>query len=85
MLARSSGCVVALQLALDYPELVGDLVLVEPPLIDPLLPPEDRAAVAAAIGPALGAAMGAAAHGDLRAAFGTFLAAVWCGVTKSGL
>ncbi len=78
VLAHSSGCVFALQLALDYPELVGELVLVEPPLIDPLLPPEDRAAVAAAIGPALGAAVGAAAQGDLPAAFDTTLAAL-CG------
>lgn len=78
LLAHSSGCVVALQLALDHPELVGELVLVEPPLIDPLLPPEDRAAVAAAIGPPLGAAMGAAARGDLSLAFDTFLAAL-CG------
>jgi pimeloyl-ACP methyl ester carboxylesterase len=37
--AHSSGCVFALQLALDHPELVSELVLVEPPLIDPLLPP----------------------------------------------
>lgn len=78
MLAHSSGCVVALQLALDFPELVGELVLVEPPLIDPLLPPEDRAPVAAAIGPVVGAAMGAAAQGDLATAFDTFLAAL-CG------
>lgn len=78
VLAHSSGTVVALQLALDHPELVGELVLVEPPLIDPLLPPEDRATVAAAIGPALGAAMGAAAQGDLRTAFDTVLAAL-CG------
>src|SRR6476469_9721865 len=34
VLAHSSGCVVALQLALDYPELVGEFVLSEPPLID---------------------------------------------------
>jgi len=78
VLAHSSGCVFALQLALDHPELVGELVLVEPPLIDPLLPPADRAATAAAIGPALGAAMGAAAQDDLRTAFDTFLTAV-CG------
>jgi len=70
--------VVALQLALDHPELVGELVLIEPPLIDPLLPPQDRAPVAAAIGPALGAAMGAAAQNDLRTAFDTVLAAL-CG------
>jgi pimeloyl-ACP methyl ester carboxylesterase len=78
VLAHSSGCVVALQLALDHPELVGELILSEPPLIDPLLPPQDRAPVAAMIGPALGAAMGAAAMGDLPTAFDTFLAAL-CG------
>jgi pimeloyl-ACP methyl ester carboxylesterase len=78
VLAHSTGCVVALQLALDHPELVGELVLIEPPLIDPLLPPQDRAPVAAAIGPALGAAMGAAAQNDLRTAFDTVLAAL-CG------
>lgn len=78
VLAHSSGCVVALQLALDHPELVGKLLLVEPPLIDPLLPPDDRAPVAAAIGPALGAAVGAAYQGDLPTAFDTFLAAL-CG------
>ena len=48
VLAHSSGCVVALQLALDHPDLVDELLLVEPPLIDPLLPPDDRAPVAAA-------------------------------------
>ncbi len=78
VLAHSSGCVVALQLALDHPDLVGELVLVEPPLIDPLLPPQDRAPVAALIGPAIGAAMGAAARGDLPTAFDTFLSAL-CG------
>ena len=78
VLAHSSGCVVALQLALDHPELVGELVLSEPPLIDPLLPAEDRAPVAALIGPAIGAAMGAAAQGDLPTAFDIFLAGL-CG------
>ncbi len=78
VLAHSSGCVVALQLALDHPELVGELILVEPPLIEPLVAPADRAAVAAAIGPALGAATGAAAQGDLSTPFDTFMAAV-CG------
>ncbi len=78
VLAHSSGCVIALQLALDHPDLVGELVLVEPPLIDPLLPAPDRAPVAALIGPAIGAAMGAAAQGDLRTAFDTFLSAL-CG------
>jgi pimeloyl-ACP methyl ester carboxylesterase len=78
VLAHSSGCVVALQLALDHPDLVGELVLSEPPLIDPLLPAQDRAPVAALIGPPLGAAMGAAAQGDLPTAFDTFLAAL-CG------
>lgn len=78
VLAHSSGTLVALQMAHDHPETVGDLVLVEPPLIDPLLPPADRADVAAAIGASLGAAMGAAAQGDLRTAFDTFMSAL-CG------
>lgn len=78
VLAHSAGCVFALQLALDHPELVGELVLVEPPLVDPLVPVEDRAAVAAAIGPAVGVAMGAVARGDLPTAFDAFLTAV-CG------
>lgn len=78
VLAHSSGCAVALQLALDHPDLVGELHLIEPPLIDPLLDPQDRVAAAAAIGPAIGASMGAAAQGDLRTAFDTFLAAL-CG------
>lgn len=78
VLAHSSGCVVALQLALDHPTLVSELILIEPPLMDTLLPPADRAAVGAAIGPSMGAAMGAAARGDLPTAFDTFLTAV-CG------
>ncbi|APE35448.1 alpha/beta hydrolase [Nocardia mangyaensis] len=78
ILVHSSGTVVAMQLALDHSDLVGELVLVEPPLIDPLLPPADRATVAAALGPVIGPVIGAAAHGDLRTAFDTFLAAV-CG------
>ena len=78
VIAHSSGCIVALQLALDNPELVSELVLVEPPLIDPLLPPEDRAAVGAMIGPALGSAMGAAMQGDLPGAFDTFMVTL-CG------
>ena len=78
IVAHSSGCVIALQLALDYPELVGELVLSEPPLIDPLLPPADRGPVGAVVGPAIGAAVGAAAQGDLPTAFDTFLAAL-CG------
>jgi pimeloyl-ACP methyl ester carboxylesterase len=35
ILSHSSGAVFALQMALDYPELVTDLVLREPPLIEP--------------------------------------------------
>src|SRR5690349_8187179 len=56
VLAHSSGCAFALQLATDHPDLVSGLVLVEPPLIDPLVDPADRAAVGAVLGPAIGQA-----------------------------
>ena len=78
VVSHSSGAVFALQMALDYPELVTDLVLCEPPLIEPLTPREDHAAIGAVLGPVMGAAMTAAMRGDLPAAFDTFMAAV-CG------
>jgi pimeloyl-ACP methyl ester carboxylesterase len=78
VLAHSVGCVFALQLALDHPDLVSELLLVEPPLIDPLLDPADREAVAALLGPALGAAVGAAMGGDLATAFDLAMSAL-CG------
>ena len=78
VVSHSSGCLIALQLAFDRPDLVSRLVLSEPPLIDPLLDPVDLDQVHAALGPALEAASAAAARGDLRAAFDTFMTAV-CG------
>lgn len=41
LVGHSSGSVIALQLALDRPEVVQSLVLSEPPLIDSLAAPED--------------------------------------------
>ncbi|GAA0471129.1 hypothetical protein Ade02nite_34450 [Paractinoplanes deccanensis] len=72
--AHSSGCVVALQLALDHPGLVRTLSLCEPPLVDALAAPEDREALGAMFGPI----MGLAAAGDLTAAFEAFMTLV-CG------
>jgi pimeloyl-ACP methyl ester carboxylesterase len=78
VVAHSSGCVIALQLAQDRPDLVARLVLSEPPLIDPLLDPDDVPVVGAELGPAMGAAMGAALSGNVPAAFDAFMTAV-CG------
>lgn len=78
VVSHSSGCVIALQLALDRPDLVARLVLSEPPLIDPLLAPTDLDQVHATLGPVMGGAMSAAARGDIPTAFDTFLRAV-CG------
>jgi pimeloyl-ACP methyl ester carboxylesterase len=78
VVAHSSGCLIALQLAHERPDLVARLVLGEPPLIDPLLDPVDAPAVGATLGPAMGAAMAATAAGDTTAAFTAFMTAV-CG------
>ena len=78
VVSHSSGSVIALQLALDRPDLVDRLVLCEPPLIDALLDPADLAQVQAELGPVLGAALGAAAAGDVPGAFDAFMRAV-CG------
>jgi pimeloyl-ACP methyl ester carboxylesterase len=78
VVAHSSACAIALQLAHDRPDLVRDLVLSEPPLVDPLIDPADAAEVAGLLGPAMGAAMGASARGDAPAAFDAFMSAV-CG------
>jgi pimeloyl-ACP methyl ester carboxylesterase len=78
VVSHSSGCLIALQLAADRPDLVSRLVLSEPPLLDPLLDPADVDEVHAALGPALGAAAAAEARGDRRAAFDAFMTAV-CG------
>lgn len=78
VVSHSSGCAIALQLALDRPDLVARLVLSEPPLVDELVDPADLPEVGATVGAALGGAMAAAARGDIPAAFDAFNAAV-CG------
>jgi pimeloyl-ACP methyl ester carboxylesterase len=78
VVAHSSGCIIALQLAHDRPDLVSRLVLSEPPLIDPLLDPADVPVVGAEVGAAMGAAMGAAAAGDVPVAFDGIMT-VLCG------
>jgi pimeloyl-ACP methyl ester carboxylesterase len=78
VVAHSSGCAVALQLALDHPDLVRTLGLCEPPLVDALAAPGDREQLHAAFGPVIGSAMAASARGDLPAAFATFMTLV-CG------
>jgi pimeloyl-ACP methyl ester carboxylesterase len=78
VLAHSSGTTIALQLALDHPELVRTLCLSEPPLLDSLAAPEDHELLHATLGPAIGAALAATARGDLPAAFDLFMTAV-CG------
>ncbi|MEV6304286.1 alpha/beta hydrolase [Actinoplanes sp. NPDC051861] len=78
VVAHSSGSAVALQLAVDHPELVRTLSLCEPPLLDALVAPEDLAQLHAVLGPAIGAAMAAVARGDVAAAFEAFMTPV-CG------
>ena len=78
VVAHSSGTPIALQLALDHPELVRTLCLCEPPLVDTLAAAEDHEPLRAMLGPVIGAAMAATARGDLPAAFDLFMTAV-CG------
>jgi pimeloyl-ACP methyl ester carboxylesterase len=78
VVAHSSGSVIALQLALDRPELVRSLVLSEPPLLDCLAAPEDLELLQTVLGPVIGGAVAAAAAGDVAAAFEAFMGAV-CG------
>lgn len=78
VLAHSSGSVIALQLALDRPELLRSLILSEPPLIDCLAAPEDLDFLHTQMGPVIGGAIAAAAAGDVAAAFEAFMGTV-CG------
>jgi pimeloyl-ACP methyl ester carboxylesterase/catechol 2,3-dioxygenase-like lactoylglutathione lyase family enzyme len=73
VVGHSTGSAISLQLAVDRPDLVRDLVLVEPPLLDPLADPADLDALHAALGPVIGGAVGAAAAGDLPAAYDAFM------------
>lgn len=72
VLGHSSGSLVGLQLAVDRPDLVRSLVLVEPAAALSLLPPE----VAAGFGPFVRSVTAMAAAGDLAAAFDTFMRTV---------
>lgn len=78
VVAHSSGSVIALQLALDRPELVRSLILSEPPLLDCLAAPEDLEFLQTLLAPVIGGAMAATAAGDVAAAFEAFMSAL-CG------
>jgi pimeloyl-ACP methyl ester carboxylesterase len=78
VVAHSSGSVIALQLALDRPELVRSLILSEPPLLDSLAAPEDLEFLHTQLGPVIGGAIAAAAAGDVAASFEAFMGTV-CG------
>jgi pimeloyl-ACP methyl ester carboxylesterase len=78
VLSHSSGAVFALQLALDHPDVVSSLVLVEPPLLDSLADPADVAEIDATLGPVMGQAVQDAARGDLSTAYDRFMNLV-CG------
>jgi pimeloyl-ACP methyl ester carboxylesterase len=67
-----------MQLGLDRPDLVTSLVLSEPPLIDPLVDPQDLDFLHAAVGEMLGAAMAAANGGDVASGFDSFMSVI-CG------
>ena len=69
---HSSSCLIGLQLALDRPEAVRSLVLLEPAPGGALHGPADEQLVATVLGPA----MRAFASGDLKAAFDTFMRGV---------
>jgi pimeloyl-ACP methyl ester carboxylesterase len=78
VVGHSSGSVIAMQLGLDRPDLVGSLVLCEPPLIGPLADPRDLEFLHAAVGQMLGGAMAAANSGDVPTAFDSFMSVI-CG------
>jgi pimeloyl-ACP methyl ester carboxylesterase len=78
VVAHSSGCAVALQLARAHPRLVHTLSLCEPPLVAALADPDDHEPLRARFGPVIGAAVAAVSRGDLPAAFDTFMTLV-CG------
>jgi pimeloyl-ACP methyl ester carboxylesterase len=78
VVGHSSGSVIALQVALDRPDLVRALVLGEPPLIDGLAASEDLEFLQTAVGPVIGGAIGAASAGDVDTAFDSFMSVI-CG------
>ncbi|MQA79690.1 MAG: alpha/beta fold hydrolase [Streptosporangiales bacterium] len=78
VVGHSSSSAIALQLAVDRPDLVRGLVLGEPPLIEQLIDPEDAAAVRDAFRPVGQAVAAAAAGDDVSAAYDAFMGVV-CG------
>lgn len=78
VVAHSSGSVIALQLALDRPDVVSGLVLGEPPMIYTLTAAEDAEVLRTVVGPTVGGAIAAAAAGDVPAAFTRFMTLI-CG------
>jgi pimeloyl-ACP methyl ester carboxylesterase len=76
VVAHSSGAIIALQLAMDRPDLVRTVTLYEPPLLDPLAAPEDLDLLHAMLGPVIGASVAAVAAGDVPTAFDAFMRAV---------
>lgn len=72
VLGHSSGSLIGLQLAVDRPDLVRSLVLVEPAAALSLLPPP----VAEGFSEAINAIVTTAAAGDLDRAFDTFMRVV---------
>ena len=71
---HSSSCQMGLQLALDRPNLIASLILLEPAAVGGFLVPASEELARRFVGPA----MAEAAAGDLEAAFDTFMRAV-CG------
>ncbi len=78
VVAHSSGSVIALELAMLRPDLLGSLVIGEPPLVAGLADPADREFLDQVVGPMVGRAIGAAHEGDVDSAFDTFMNAI-CG------
>jgi pimeloyl-ACP methyl ester carboxylesterase len=83
VVGHSSGSVIALQLAIDRPDLVNTLVLGEPPLLAHTAP-EDTHLVAAARQRIVDNVVPAARAGNLAEAFATFMTAV-CGADYPGV
>lgn len=72
LVAHSSGCLIALQLAMDRPAAVRSLVLLEPSVGGDLTPPSFAAVAEEVFAPAFAAA----ANGDTATAFDLFMRGV---------
>ena len=72
VVAHSSGCLIALQLAMERPAAVRSLVLLEPSVGGDLTPPSFAAVAEAVFAPAFAAA----ANGDTATAFDLFMRGV---------